>query len=84
MGRNLETLLKGKKTSAQLSHEQEEAERQELRRLFSEDKLVSCYSRLELPSSQFVYLRVYMGGEERRAGTETENSDSWNRAEIKA
>ena len=40
LGRNLETLLGGKKTSAQLSHEQEEAERQELRRLIAEDKLV--------------------------------------------
>ena len=46
LGRNLETLLKGKKTSAQLSHEQEEAERQELRRLLAEDKLVSYCSRL--------------------------------------
>lgn len=37
LGRNLETLLRGKKTSAQLSHEQEEAERQELRRMLAED-----------------------------------------------
>ena len=41
LGRNLETLLKGKKTSAQLSHEQEEAERKELRRLLSEERPVS-------------------------------------------
>lgn len=40
LGRNLETLLRGKKTSAQLSHEQEEAERQELRRMLVEDKPV--------------------------------------------
>lgn len=40
LGRNLETLLGGKKTSAQLTHEQEEAERQELRRLLSEEKPV--------------------------------------------
>ena len=37
LGRNLETLLRGKKTSAQLSHEQEEAEREELRRMLAED-----------------------------------------------
>ena len=41
LGRNLETLLGGKKTSAQLTHEQEEAERQELRRLLAEDKPVT-------------------------------------------
>ena len=41
LGRNLETLLRGKKTTAQLSHEQEEAERQELRRMLAEDKPVS-------------------------------------------
>ena len=41
LGRNLETLLRGKKTSAQLSLEQEEAERQELRRMLAEDKPVS-------------------------------------------
>ena len=40
LGKNLETLLRGKKTCAQLSHEQEEAERQELRRLLSEEKPV--------------------------------------------
>ena len=44
LGRNLETLLGGKKTSAQLTHEQEEAERQELRRLLAEDKPVSVCS----------------------------------------
>ena len=44
LGRNLETLLGGKKTSAQLTHEQEEAERQELRRLLAEDKPVSLCS----------------------------------------
>ena len=38
LGRNLETLLRGKKTTAQLTHEQEEAERAELRRLLSEDR----------------------------------------------
>ena len=43
LGRNLETLLRGKKTSAQLSHEQEEAERQELRRMLAEDKTVSAH-----------------------------------------
>ena len=41
LGRNLETLLRGKKTSAQLSHEQEEAERQELRRMLAEERPVS-------------------------------------------
>lgn len=40
LGRNLETLLRGKKTSAQLSHEQEEAERQELRRMLAEERPV--------------------------------------------
>ena len=48
LGRNLETLLGGKKTSAQLTHEQEEAERQELRRLLAEDKPVSVCSFLLL------------------------------------
>ena len=43
LGRNLETLLRGKKTTAQLSHEQEEAERQELRRMLAEDKPVSLF-----------------------------------------
>ena len=38
LGRNLETLLQGKKTTAQLSYEQEEAERAELQRLLSEDR----------------------------------------------
>ena len=38
LGRNLETLLRGKKTTAQLSYEQEEAERAELQRLLSEDR----------------------------------------------
>jgi len=38
LGRNLETLLRGKKTTAQLTQEQEEAERAELRRLLSEDR----------------------------------------------
>lgn len=38
LGRNLETLLCGKKTTAQLSYEQEEAERAELRRLLSEER----------------------------------------------
>ena len=41
LGRNLETLLRGKKTSAQLSHEQEKAERQELRRMLAEERPVS-------------------------------------------
>lgn len=38
LGRNLETLLRGKKTTAQLSYEQEEAERVELQRMLSEDR----------------------------------------------
>lgn len=38
LGRNLETLLRGKKTTAQLSYEQEEAERAELQRLLSEER----------------------------------------------
>lgn len=38
LGRNLETLLQGKKTTAQLSYEQEEAERADLQRLLSEDR----------------------------------------------
>ena len=37
LGRNLESLLASKKTAIELSHEQEEAERQELRRLLLED-----------------------------------------------
>ena len=41
LGKNLESLLVSKKTSAQLSHEQEEAEREELKKLLSEDKPVS-------------------------------------------
>ena len=40
LGKNLESLLVSKKTSAQLSHEQEEAEREELKKLLSEDKPV--------------------------------------------
>ena len=39
LARNLETLLGGRKTTRQLSHEQEELERQELRKLL--DKPVS-------------------------------------------
>lgn len=38
LGRNLETLLRGKKTTAQLTYEQEEAERVELQRMLSEDR----------------------------------------------
>ena len=38
LGKNLETLLRGKKTTAQLSFEQEEAERADLRRLLSEER----------------------------------------------
>ncbi len=38
LGCNLETLLRGKKTTAQLSYEQEEAERVELQRLLSEER----------------------------------------------
>ena len=38
LGRNLDTLLRGKKTTAQLNYEQEEAERVELQRLLSEDR----------------------------------------------
>eukprot|EP00731_Ephydatia_muelleri_P031270 Em0022g784a len=41
LGKNLESLLVSKKTSAQLSHEQEEAEREELKKLLSEDKPVA-------------------------------------------
>ena len=41
LGRNLESLLFNKKTAVDLSHEQEEAERQELRRLLMEDQPVS-------------------------------------------
>ena len=43
LGKNLESLLVSKKTSAQLSHEQEEAEREELKKLLSEDKPVSLH-----------------------------------------
>lgn len=39
LARNLETLLGGRKTNRQLSHDQEEMERQELRKLL--DKPVS-------------------------------------------
>lgn len=41
LGRNLESLLASKKTAIELSYEQEEAERQELRRLLLEDQPVS-------------------------------------------
>ena len=44
LGRNLESLLFNKKTAVDLSHEQEEAERQELRRLLMEDQPVSIYN----------------------------------------
>ena len=40
LGRNLESLLSSKKTAMELSHEQEEIERQELRRLLLEDQPV--------------------------------------------
>ena len=43
LGRNLESLLSSKKTAIDLSHEQEEAERQDLRRLLMEDQPVSTY-----------------------------------------
>ena len=43
LARNLETLLGGRKTTRQLSHEQEELERQELRKLL--DKPVSLERR---------------------------------------
>ena len=39
LGRDLETLLRGKKTTSQLTREQEEAERLELKRLIMEDKV---------------------------------------------
>lgn len=42
LARNLETLLGGRKTTRQLTHEQEELERQELRKLL--DKPVSGHS----------------------------------------
>lgn len=38
LGRNLETLLQGKKTTADLNYEQEEAERAQLHRLLSEER----------------------------------------------
>ena len=41
LGRNLESLLSSKKTALDLTHEQEELERQELRRLLIEDQPVS-------------------------------------------
>ena len=41
LSRNLESLLSSKKTALDLTHEQEEAERQELRRLLMEDQPVS-------------------------------------------
>lgn len=48
LARNLETLLGGRKTTRQLTHEQEELERQELRKLL--DKPVSGHSSpLRLP-----------------------------------
>ena len=40
LGRNLESLLSSKKTAMELTHEQEEIERQELRRLLLEDQPV--------------------------------------------
>jgi transcription initiation factor TFIID subunit 1 len=47
LGRNLESLLSSKKTAMDLTHEQEEIERQELRRLLAEDQPV--------PSIQYYY-----------------------------
>ncbi|XP_048585830.1 transcription initiation factor TFIID subunit 1 isoform X2 [Nematostella vectensis] len=38
LGKNLESMLANKKTSIQLTHEEEEAERRELQRMLSEDK----------------------------------------------
>ena len=48
LGRNLESLLSSKKTAMELSHEQEEIERQELRRLLLEDQPVSLSLSLSL------------------------------------
>lgn len=42
LGRNLESLLSSKKTALDLTHEQEEMERQELRRLLLDESNVSC------------------------------------------
>lgn len=39
LGRDLESLLRGKKTTTQLTQEQEEAERLELKKLIMEDKV---------------------------------------------
>ena len=48
LSRNLESLLSSKKTALDLTHEQEEAERQELRRLLMEDQPVSLSLSLSL------------------------------------
>ena len=48
LSRNLESLLSSKKTALDLTHEQEEAERQELRRLLMEDQPVSVSLSLSL------------------------------------
>ena len=64
LGRNLESLLFNKKTAVDLSHEQEEAERQELRRLLMEDQpvstcivhLVKYYVHIERICAQLMYM----------------------------
>ena len=42
LGQNLKSLLSSKKTALDLTHEQEEMERQELRRLLLDESNVSC------------------------------------------
>ena len=55
LSRNLESLLSSKKTALDLTHEQEEAERQELRRLLMEDQPVSLSLSLTHTCKQFTF-----------------------------
>lgn len=51
LGKSLEALLSSKKTATELSHEQEEIERQELRRLLLEDQPVSVVNQVLMCST---------------------------------
>ncbi len=59
LGRNLESLLFNKKTAIDLSHEQEEAERQELRRLLMEDQPVSNTCIIIITCTMYMYVYMY-------------------------
>ena len=58
LGRNLESLLSSKKTAMELSHEQEEIERQELRRLLLEDQPVGLSVQLVFKYTHSVFSQV--------------------------